>query len=713
MFLFRSFKAVIAILLLLQALYGSKLFDKRRKNTDNLKNAESLLDLQPSDLRGVLNNKDKLQTYTLWSAHTKNLNVLLDSFEKVINDIERSPEQIMKASYPSLDPIENRKVLLGIYADLLQLKLIVKSIINQPHKFILQIPNMRTLQFSMGYFWRSLTSFYQADPETFKRGFVTKIWGYESPKDELSDALAFEEFLSKCITFLDLNLTYGLGDPILNTFQRDITILFQRIMIGLAFLYSIEERSSYLQSPKETSIETMINLTERHEALVTKSFGLPGEEYISHDVRNINHSNALVAYYIEDNHISFNNVEASIALMAIKSILFEDLKNFQLTGNPSTILCRHLLEVIDKRKNTKSVVTHIIEVASRNFERIDILTYQELPQKFIPKEAIVSEEPLHSITPVHKRKPKPKKFKNKQKKIVERSKRKDVRGIKVKTLKKESRIAFEEDKNIDLVFEEPNDISATNSNAADITAVKYLEVGQACYEFVLYPLLEELNMSYYTWKQLSEACFTPPGFLAMAKLHLTQTQVDVCISIVRDRVSFAHPVGFTANEIQDDLLVLKLQHPDKGDVIDFLRQSLAPETGWNVVAGGTGRSSALNNIEYAAIVSAALRVGQFCRLNIFGQAATSLGLSIEASSMSEIIEAYIMNQSDPKMLYVCQSLIKLRNSYAHRGVSPSEAKEALAYIYGNNDADEMKRFAVLEPVFDHFKEMEGKAQCLY
>ena len=451
----------------------------------------------------------------------------------------------------------------------------------------------------------------------------------------------------------------------------------------------------------------MVDYSVNSERFTMTSYQVPGYEYILDYIVNVNYATALVIFYVDDIKGAVSTVGPNTALRTIKSMLCDELRIFYNTGNPSLIDSRLLLQVIEKRRNQESLVNALWEEACIKFALMDKLSYPEKTQRLVKEEetnALEDEESweLSRKPQIHGKKLPKKKTNAKLKK------KKNNR--KYKTLKIKKQVASNEKSFSESSLDDDEDpslpiIKSTNINQARLYILK---LGQFCYDIVLYPLLNALQMIEYTWRQVSEACCTAEGLDALARLGFNQSQVDICISIVRDRVPIAHPSKVGLVEVQDSLAILKTQHPRQGKVFDDLRHSLSASTGWNAVSGSSeGR---VVDYEEAQIMAAVLLVGEFCLKDVFEPAASILGLSLESSSLFEIIEQTKANQGDVSLLIHCKRLIKLRNAYAHQGVSSAEAAEALKFIYG--DAEPHKKF-ILEPLLQRASAMRSEGIEFY
>ena len=643
----------------------------------------------------VLASLDKIcNLSSYWKVYQTNLNVIIAGCRKLVIDIEKHHNEIITTCYGEINSETSHKKIQRFFLNILQFLRVAEVEMNKTKTLRNSIGNMRFLQFIFNTFWHPFIIFDLSGVQSvFTAAEITRFGGYRSAIDELGKAKNLTLVLNDIIRHSDE--VFRKTSKIYFSVCYDISVLFQRVVAGNIILYTIEARNQKLSTlPIE---KTVVDTTLDKESSILKHFKVSGGEYCSEELLYINEAVALLSFYIEDNINSLMALGVESALVILKRMLFDDLKSFQYSGNFLSIVSRQLLSVIFKRINSESYISDvIIDGALQNLEKIDNLTYPEKSHRVsknpdIIKEKEDSKQSLEfkpKTSAANKKKPKGKlagKTKNKKTNKYPNSPSNSRPHRKVERFKEES----DDELSTENVF----DLVNLKSNFVDPT-VNYLQIGQFCYQNVLYRLLEELGLDEYTWKQVSEACFTPAGFRALAKLDITQSQVDVCIAIVRTRVPFAHPPNVSAAAVQDGLAILKGQHPEMRHVFDELRQFLATESGWNVVPGYSSKMLLAVPVEPVDVLSAVLQAGEFCWNNIVQPAAEGLGTSIEASTLAEIIELAVTNGIDASSLRACKSMIELRNRYAHMPVSAADAKEAIRIIYG----EESNEMVVLSPI---------------
>ena len=628
----------------------------------------------------------------LCSKTRNNLKTIINGFEKVIKMMEKYPKQLFNECFDIANPEEGHKQLFRFYINIVQFKLFAEALLREKQTISTLIPNMRFFQHHLFSFWKTTTNF---DVRTVQNliddAIITKYAGYDGPVNEFNNAVLFSFVLKECIANYE-KLPADSGDVRIYEFiQHDIAVLLQRVVMGNTMLYKIESMMPpTLKSPRITFSDHVVETTVANEVNVARSFVIPGDEYILEQIRNINSSAGLVTFYLDDNITFLMQVDVKTAFHLIKTILCDDLRNFQLTGNPLTIVSRFVLKVMYDRKDSESYATRILKDALEKLEIIEN-NLQEKTRK-VSKKKIKINLKSKRIAP-SKAKPNfsPTNKNNNQRK---------QKNLPKKAPKPLSNRQSYREEISDELGDENFDLSPLKSALEDPT-LYYLQSGQFCYDAVLDDLLEKLGMTEYTWKQVSEACSTPLGFRALAELGLTLSQVDLCIRVVRDRVPYAHPRDVPATRAQDDLAIIKGQHPELSDVIDQLRQQLAVKTGWYVVPGSSNELLKAVPMEEVDLAPVVMRVSEYCWQFIVGPIAADLGLDPDTSSLGEIIHAAkeIGVNADP--IFTCRPLIKLRNQYAHQPVSPEVAKTALRSIFGKENAYMM---TVLEPILSRAQE---------
>ena len=608
--------------------------------------------------------------------------------------IEKYPKQIFNECFDIADPVEGHKQFFRFYINIMQFKLFSEALLREKQIICTLIPNMRYFQHQLFSFWKTTTNFDVSPVQNVidNNAIITKYAGYDGPVVEFNRAVRFSSVvLKECIANYE-EVPADNEDVMINDLIRhDIAVLLQRVVMGNAMLYKIENMvPPTLKSPCKTFSDHIVETTVANEVNVARSFVIPGEEYILDQIRNINSSAGLVTFYLDDNITFLMQVDVKTAFHLIKTILCDDLRNFQLTGNPLTIVSRFVLKVMYDRKDSESYATRILKDALDNLAIIE-KTLEEKTRK-VSKKKIKSNLKSKRITPSKAKPNSSPTNKNNQKK------QKNLPKKAPKPLS--NRQSYREEISDDESGDEKFDLSPLKSALEDPT-LSYLQSGQFCYDTVLNDLLEKLEMTEYTWKQVSEACTTPLGFRALAELGLTLSQVDLCIKIVRDRVPYAHPRDVPATRAQDDLAILKGQHPELSDVIDQLRQQLAVKTGWYVVPGSSTEILKAVPMEEVDIAPVVMRVSEYCWQFIVGPIAADLGLDPDTSSLGEIIHAAKEIGVNADQIFTCRPLIKLRNQYAHQPVSPEVAKVALRSIFGKENAYMM---TVLEPILSRAQE---------
>ena len=739
------FKCFLVLSVILPYLFCSK------NNHSKAKNLQSSSELVNTSIElssfGKSFDQGELSISTAWNIFEKNLSSITSGFKKVLADYETffqrvNPENTKNANDQKLETKEKLK----IYMNLLQFKLMAQTLMNQNLDLKVQIPNMRLLQCLLTRFWRSISKFSLTHMQGFKEALITRLTGYEQPSYEMETALGFEKLLNEWVSTIDSTLAELNEDvPFPIKMDRDYSVLLQRVIIGNVALYFIQSKSK-MRNFWKTSLEVPgdIHANVMKDDSTAILFSLPGEEYILDKMRNINVSATFVSFYINYHLDSIKTINFKTATRTIKSLFCKDLKNFQETGNPNSIVSRPLLLVLNSHKNSGSAVDFLLQTAAIIYDNIDNLMYQEKRQKFVEKGAISVEEKPYVSTRYNRKKaaiaqngqslkvkksektmkmmakqknstPKnsnsKKEFKQPKKTINQKTKTKKVPISLNSDETKDTRVAQKREIKHDLIDERKDavisKVSITDKSVLENPSSNLRKAGQFCYNHVLYPLLEQLNIQVYTWKLVSETCFTPVGLEALASLHMTQSQVDVCIAIVRDRVPFAHPSNLSADVVADSFASLFRQHPEMRGHIELVQRATLPNSSMDFQSeDGSNSSEDRDTIDQAALI-----VGEHCWREVFEHAASSLGLDTETSSIRDIIDQSVANNLDTKLLVACQSLIRLRNAYAHQGVSPADARKALLMIYG--EEDEMKRISVLEPIFDRVEKSRSEGMEFY
>ena len=641
--------------------------------------------LEPSPYRNTLESK-RLSVKSLWNIYKTNLEEMVVGFEKMFDYIEKFTDHDVAIIFENT-PGQTESYNGMLYVNLLHNKLSVEAMLRQDFSLRAQIPSVHYLQLQMTDLWTKTANFELGpnDQSAYESALVKNLVGHLDAEYEMSCCLKMDTILAKAIRFADEEILQGKENEKVFWIKRDLSILYQRSLIANIAIQSIRLKGgSKVEFSAKKSGELRMNYTSSDTGTISLS-KIPGSQHLEDELININFSAGLLGFYIDHNKNLLANLDYSVSLNTVKMILCSDLKNFQKTGNPQTIVSRLILEVIEKRKETEKIMDYIITVSTATFATLDNLSYQEKTQKLISNKCL-------KLEPNYARK-----FKNE--KVIKKKTKKKKTAKKYpnppsKSTKKARQDRFKEED----VSHSDDDLSEAIIHQSLVVdpAMYFIMLGQGCYDFVLYPLLEELGMTEYTWKQVSEACYSAAGLRALATLNLTLSQVDVCIEAVRRRVPYAHPTeNLDPEHIQDDLLTLSYEYPDLSGSFDRLRKGLSLVSQWNVVPGQSKKLRSKVSFERFKVVAAALRVGEFCWISVFEKAAASLGLNTETSSISQIIA---QSTENVEMLIDCQTAIGLRNALVHQKVSPSEALEAARLIYAD---DQSQKLSVLESIFSN------------
>lgn len=694
----------LVLLVLYSLTFGA--CSKKAAKKDNLK-VECKLDPSPY---GPLLGSQSLNIKSIWKIYNTNLLEITAGLDKIISKVENYSENDLSAFFGFSDAAQIRNGMVKIYINLLQYKLLTETMTGQNFSLAAQIPSLHLLQFLVTPFWKSTANFEIPGYEHVYESVVVKNYlGEENAEYEMDCCLKMEFVLMQCIKTAEKAILMGEGDKNVLSYKRDISILFQRILIANIALQSIRMKAAVqINFPIQRSLYQVENMAPANETSTAGMYEIPGTQYVYYQLININYSTTIVAFCLNDiSQDILSHLDFLTALHTFNMMFCHDLKNFQLTGNPHTIVSRLLLQVIEKRKNTVSVIDYIVKVSSDLISKIDDLSYSEKTQKLIVDDEKASvKAPLKKIS-----KAGPKKKQTTKKNVKKKATTK-------KYTKKISNVSSEKSKP-SRKQKSNYEVSSSDDDMSDAIVVKspkldpsmhYMILGQGCYDFALYPLLTELGITYYTWKQVSEACYTSAGLRALATLNLTLSQIDVCIAAVRNRVPFAHPSmeKWNPEEIQDALLVLSYEYPEMSVSFDRLRQGLSSSSTWNVVPGQSAKLRSQVTFERSQIVSASLHVAEYCRVIVFKEAAAIIGLDTETSSISEIIANSTENL---ETLFDCQTAIRLRNQLAHQNVSPSEALEAARFIYAADDRS--LNLSVLESFFNRVQDKRSKGGEFY
>ena len=667
--------------------------------------SESTAKIEPSNFLSTLYVR-RTNVTSLRNSLNVNLNAIIGGCQIFIDAVKVNFYEFVESliKHNAFEKNEADASALRLYSLFRQFKLIAEIISKGKESLPSQISNMRFLQFLLTEYWKkeSIDDF-SKDKKIFDEAAIESYYGYSSPRIERERASLFvTKILNTHIEQLKKTMNESENTAIFSyLFALYSSILLQRVVVANIQLYSIESISFHAETSVQTS--EVVDATLEDDSSFVHFYEIGGGGFLDKRLPNITYSLSIVSYFIDDRLNMLQNIGISRATSIIDVIMCQDLREFQRTGNPSTIVSRNLLQVLEKRKNTKcNISLIIIEAASQKFEQIDNLTYPEKRQKFVPvaKAKKALKPAKATVKPTVNKKGKDKKFQKQQpirKKAI-------VKPLNLRSCSEEESDDVDGASDEDVI-----DVVKLKSTKIDPSA-NFLMIGQFCYENVLYRLLEELAITECTWKELSEACFTQEGFEALAKLNLTQSQVDVCIGIVRNRVPFAHPNDFSEERVQDDLAILKGQHPEMANIFDEFRQMLSSTTGWSVVPGTSTEMLQAVPIKSEEALSALLRVAEFCWKNVVEPMADNFGLDIYTNTLTEIIEhAKLAGGVDVRRLKSCRSIIKLRNRYAHRAVSAKEARQALLAIYGQ-DAVEV---SVLEPILARERKIRSKILEFY
>lgn len=649
-----------------------------------------------------------------WKILKNNLAAITAGLNQSIADFENHPDEALSSCFKHKERKEATKQLLLIYSQLLQFRLVSQTLFDQKPNLSVHIPNMRDFQRHFTNLWRSVVNFKFSDPEELEETIIVRYAGYGSPDGEMSLAMRLERLLRKCVETSDYDVQLsGSGFNFFERLRRRLTVLLQILVVGNVGLYSIQQKYPLLHLPIDSAIIQDPKIFVKNVDSIVRPVILPGIEYILESMRNINFATTLISYFIDDSHTEeLSKVSFTTAMRTVKTMFYEDLKVFINTGNPSSIVSRLLLRVIEKNKDKEGAIDYIMNRASELYQNIDNLTYPERPQEYIAKEIRVQKDSNNVKNFIKKTatsRNKPNKNKKQPKKNCKTSRNKNKKKeipsnpFQKRSLRVRKRFVDSDESFSDAIKQEAIIIEPS---------IYYLEIGQFCYDHVLFPLLGKLGLVQYTWKQVSEACFTPTGFEALAALVLTQSQVDVCIAIVRDRVVFAHPLDVTPEKAQDDTIILKQAHPELTAEINTLQQRLFHDSGWKVGSGlSIDTPMSATFIEPSKLTLASMRVAEYCWTAIAEPIAVSFGLDIYSTSMRDLTDHCAIHELDTSLLVACQSLIKLRNTYVHKGVSPFNARRALYKIYGDND--EMQKMSILQPIFDRVQESQNEGMEFY
>lgn len=629
----------------------------------------------------------------LWKIYYDQLDSLMKCCDTILSHIEQFPEQAIP--FCSMGKKEKTTACLhGLYIRLLGYKKMMYhlSLVNSKNLNI-QIAGMRYIQFVASDHWAKLCDLDEFATQVYKESYVNILHGYPKPEEERNKAIIFSNYIVQLANLIQRDVSTM--QPMESFLVKNLSFFLHRILMANCALYGIELKRDPSDRPVvslegEMAEFEKIEYVHDHEYITFAP--LQGFEMLPKYLDHVNMAAIILIFYALDNDEAIAKVGQFAALYTLKSMLNDEMGPFFDTGKITSIASRHLLQVIIKRKDYVGLDPKIVAEAIEQFERLKLLALND--RQHVVKTP--KKKKSRSKLTAPKKNPKP---------------------------RKQSKSKFESRKNPPKRFSRPSskDIVIIGSDnffeslkfeslsLIDLLPVYYIQAGQFCFDRVLLPVLGRLNLHKYSWRLVSEMCSTTAGLEALAALGLNQSQVDMCISIVRDRAAYAHPSDFgDVALVQDDLGVLKRHHPEMKSIFDEIRQKLSVESGWNVVPGCLPHitsSAHVGNADHIKALFAALRVGEFCWRKVFEPAAGILGLDVEANSLSEIIEGALAIGMDASDLIMCKSLIKLRNRYAHEAVPADKARQAIKAILG----DDFQKMSILEPVLAdiNFKESSG------